>query len=96
MENPSGVIRYLIKRDGPQPEGKLTSPIDYGHYIEKQVRPIVKTIAQVYDLGSGGGYFGSAEPVRKRLKRCALRSRSRRSGRSNRSREIESNLRKVA
>ncbi len=50
MENPSGVIRYLITRDGPQPEGKLTSPIDYGHYIEKQVRPIVKTIAQVYDL----------------------------------------------
>lgn len=50
MENPMGVIRYVITRDGPQPEGRLTAPIDYGHYVEKQIRPIVTTVAQVYDL----------------------------------------------
>ncbi len=50
MENPTGVIRYVVTRDGPQPEGQLTSPIDYAHYIDKQIRPIVKTIAQAYDL----------------------------------------------
>lgn len=50
LENPTGVIRYVITRDGPQPESRLTSPIDYGHYIEKQIRPIVTTVAQVYDM----------------------------------------------
>ncbi len=50
MENPSGVIRYVVTGNGPQPEGRLTSPIDYGHYIDKQIRPIVKTVAQAYDL----------------------------------------------
>ncbi|MCY3773878.1 MAG: hypothetical protein OXG98_17865 [Gemmatimonadetes bacterium] len=50
MENPTGVIRYVVTRDGPQPEGQLTSPIDYAHYVDKQIRPIVKTVAQAYDL----------------------------------------------
>ena len=50
MDSPSGVIRYVITRDGPQPEGQLTSPIDYTHYIEKQIRPIVTTVSQAYDL----------------------------------------------
>ena len=50
MENPTGVIRYVITRDGPQPEGLLTAPIDYGHYVDKQILPIVTTVAQVYAL----------------------------------------------
>ena len=50
MENPTGVIRYVITRDGPQPEGRLTAPIDYGHYVDKQILPIVTTVAQVYAL----------------------------------------------
>ena len=50
MDSPSGVIRYVITRDGPQPEGQLTSPIDYTHYIEKQIRPIVTTVSRAYDL----------------------------------------------
>lgn len=50
MDNPSGVIRYVITRDGPQPEGRLTAPIDYGHYIDKQILPIVTTVAQVYAI----------------------------------------------
>jgi DNA polymerase-2 len=45
-----GTIRYVITRDGPQPVGHLTAPIDYEHYLEKQIRPIVRTIGQVCDL----------------------------------------------
>ena len=45
-----GTIRYVVTLDGPQPVGHLTSPIDYEHYVEKQIRPIVRTIGQVCDL----------------------------------------------
>lgn len=45
-----GTIRYVVTRDGPQPAGHLTAPIDYEHYVEKQIRPIVRTIGQVCDL----------------------------------------------
>jgi len=45
-----GTIRYIVTRDGPQPVGHLTAPIDYEHYLEKQIRPIVRTIGQVCDL----------------------------------------------
>ncbi|MDA0336535.1 MAG: DNA polymerase II [bacterium] len=45
-----GTIRYVITRDGPQPVGHVTAPIDYEHYLEKQIRPIVRTIGRVCDL----------------------------------------------
>ncbi len=45
LDNPSGVIKYLITIHGPQPTAKLTSPIDYAHYIEKQIEPIVRAFA---------------------------------------------------
>ena len=50
LPEPRGTIRYLVTRDGPQPAGRLMAPIDYEHYIEKQIRPIVRTIGQVCDL----------------------------------------------
>lgn len=50
MDNPTGVIRYVITLEGPQPEGRITAPIDYGHYVEKQIRPIVTTVAHAYEL----------------------------------------------
>ncbi len=50
LPKPSGVIRYVITIDGPQPLGHLTAPLDYEHYIQKQIRPIVHTIGQVCDL----------------------------------------------
>lgn len=50
MENPTGVIRYVITLVGPQPEGRVSAPIDYGHYVEKQIRPIVTTVAHAYEL----------------------------------------------
>jgi DNA polymerase-2 len=50
LPKPSGVIRYVITIDGPQPLGHVTAALDYEHYIQKQIRPIVHTIGQVCDL----------------------------------------------
>ena len=41
-----GVIHYILTKDGPQPVKKLTSQIDYRHYIEKQLKPILWTFTE--------------------------------------------------
>jgi DNA polymerase-2 len=46
---PSGVIQYVMTRQGPQPVGYVTSPLDYEHYIQKQVLPIVRAIESFCD-----------------------------------------------
>jgi DNA polymerase-2 len=43
----SKVIYYYITIDGPQPVEKLTSPIDYEHYVEKQLKPIATSLLEV-------------------------------------------------
>jgi DNA polymerase-2 len=35
-----GLIRFFWTKDGPQPESRCSSPIDYDHYVEKQLKPI--------------------------------------------------------
>jgi DNA polymerase-2 len=42
-----GLIRYLITREGPQPEGRLSAPIDYDHYLERQLMPIASAFTEV-------------------------------------------------
>jgi DNA polymerase-2 len=42
-----GLIRYLITAAGPQPAGKLSAPIDYAHYVEKQLKPIASAFTEV-------------------------------------------------
>ena len=44
---PHGMIRYVMTTAGPQPVGYETAPLDYEHYVKKQILPIVQTIAQV-------------------------------------------------
>ncbi|MFT6913849.1 MAG: DNA polymerase-2 [Motiliproteus sp.] len=39
-----GTIAYLITSQGPEPLEYLLSPIDYEHYIDKQIRPIADAI----------------------------------------------------
>lgn len=39
-----GTIRYLITLQGPEPLENLTSPIDYQHYISRQLEPIADAI----------------------------------------------------
>ncbi len=50
LSNPRGVIHYVVTREGPQPVSKVTSPIDYEHYVQKQIAPIAGTVAQVRGL----------------------------------------------
>lgn len=38
------VIKYVITLDGPQPTDDVTSPFDYEHYIDKQIKPIADSI----------------------------------------------------
>ena len=44
-----GIIEYLMTANGPEPLQKLTSSIDYGHYIEKQIKPIADSVLSFQD-----------------------------------------------
>ncbi len=37
-------IRYLITTQGPQTVEQVTAPLDYDHYIDKQIKPIADSI----------------------------------------------------
>jgi DNA polymerase-2 len=41
-----GLIRYLWTKDGPQPEERQSSPVDYDHYVEKQLKPIASMFTE--------------------------------------------------
>jgi DNA polymerase-2 len=53
-EERTGTIRYIQTVDGPQPCGKLTAPPDYDHYVQRQIHPIVDTVAPVLGLPPRG------------------------------------------
>jgi len=38
------VISYVMTTDGPQPAGMTSAPLDYEHYVEKQLAPIADAI----------------------------------------------------
>ncbi|MEK6816181.1 MAG: DNA polymerase II, partial [Nanoarchaeota archaeon] len=38
------VIEYVMTSDGPEPIQKISHPIDYEHYIDKQIKPIAESI----------------------------------------------------
>jgi len=42
-------IEYAITTTGPQPRGQLTSPIDYEHYLERQLKPVANGILHFLD-----------------------------------------------
>jgi DNA polymerase-2 len=44
-----GTIAYLMTTAGPQPLEVLTAPIDYAHYIERQLLPIADAILPFVD-----------------------------------------------
>jgi DNA polymerase-2 len=41
-----GTIRYVMTLEGPQPVNRRTAPIDYDHYVEKQLRPIALAFSE--------------------------------------------------
>jgi len=62
-EERSGLIRYVMTTDGPQPETRRTAQPDYEHYVQKQIRPIVESIAPFIGLSTDnlfnpGGQLG--------------------------------------
>ncbi|RDV28899.1 DNA polymerase II [Alteromonas aestuariivivens] len=44
------VVKYVITTQGPQTTECQTHPLDYEHYIEKQIRPIADSILPFIDL----------------------------------------------
>ncbi len=62
-EERTGLIRYVWTVEGPQPESRRSAPLDYEHYVQKQVRPIVESIAPYIGLATdnifaAGGQLG--------------------------------------
>ncbi|HVR31020.1 MAG TPA: DNA polymerase II [Thermoanaerobaculia bacterium] len=41
---PGALIDYVITCNGPEPAAERSSPLDYEHYVEKQIRPIATPI----------------------------------------------------
>ncbi|MBT4268279.1 MAG: hypothetical protein HN745_14585 [Deltaproteobacteria bacterium] len=58
LPNPSGVIHYVMTIRGPQPVGYQTDFVDYDHYINKQIKPIVETIAPFCDINIHKAFAG--------------------------------------
>ncbi|MBN1503070.1 DNA polymerase II [Candidatus Woesearchaeota archaeon] len=44
----SNIIEYVITEDGPEPVQDIRHPIDYEHYIEKQIKPIADSVLIFY------------------------------------------------
>ncbi len=45
-----GIIEYVITTQGPEPVGKIKHKIDYDHYVEKQLLPILNSIIDATGL----------------------------------------------
>ena len=44
---PGRIISYLMTSDGPEPFEESSHPLDYEHYVQKQVRPIAEPILEL-------------------------------------------------
>ena len=49
MRRPGRVIRYLITVNGPEPVEALVSPIDYQHYLDRQLAPVADGVLHFLD-----------------------------------------------
>lgn len=45
-----GLISYLMTVNGPEPAGEVSSPLDYDHYVDKQVRPVAEPVLALLGL----------------------------------------------
>ncbi len=55
------VIEYVMTMNGPEPLGYETAPIDYHHYIEKQIKPIADSVLSFYDTSFDELIAGSSQ-----------------------------------
>lgn len=45
----SNLIEYVLTTDGPEPIQNIKHKIDYGHYIDKQIKPIADSVLCFYN-----------------------------------------------
>ncbi len=45
-----GLISYLMTVNGPEPTAEVASPLDYDHYVDKQVQPVAEPILALLGL----------------------------------------------
>jgi DNA polymerase II len=45
-----GRIAYVITSAGPEPAAQRSSPMDYEHYVDKQVRPVAQPVLALLGL----------------------------------------------
>ena len=43
-ETPGRLVSYCMTVAGPEPLAELRSPIDYQHYLDKQLRPVAEPV----------------------------------------------------
>ncbi|NMH61537.1 DNA polymerase II [Alteromonas sp. MYP5] len=48
--NRSTVVKYVMTLQGPQTTSAVSSPLDYDHYVEKQIKPIAESILPVIGI----------------------------------------------
>ena len=56
-----GVVRYVITLNGPEPEDLKTAPMNYKHYIDKQITPIVDSLSMVFPFNRRSALLGEQE-----------------------------------
>jgi len=61
LDNPPHLIKYCQTIDGPQPLEKLTSQLDYNHYIDSQLQPIADSILELTSQSFSGIVSGQQE-----------------------------------
>lgn len=49
LERPGRRVSYAVTVHGPQPIQKLQSPLDYAHYLDRQLAPVADTILRFFD-----------------------------------------------
>lgn len=49
IRKPGRWIHYVITENGPEPTGHLTAPINYQHYLDRQLAPAADTILHFLD-----------------------------------------------
>jgi DNA polymerase-2 len=57
----SNIIEYYITLEGPEPLQKLKHKLDYEHYIDKQIKPIAKTVLETLGVNFEEALSGSKQ-----------------------------------
>jgi DNA polymerase-2 len=51
---PPRTVEYVATVAGPEPAALVSSPLDYEHYVDKQVRPVAEPVLELLGIGFDG------------------------------------------